>query len=651
MLVIIAEILYLQKLDIPLDGIEGMTVSGNRSFRWDIQGLRALAVLAVVIFHIDPELLPGGYIGVDVFFVISGYLIIGFIHRDLKMNAFSLSRFYVKRVYRLFPALFAMVAVSTLFAYWILLPDEARNYLHSLVSTLFYYSNFYFYSQADYFNSAMKFAPLLHTWSLSVEEQFYLIFPVILIWIFKKHWSAAMVLGIIGLFSFVLSALLIDKDPALAFFASPTRFFQFIVGGMIAVSLQKIRLSSWQSDLLVLTGTVLIVISMFLFDETTPFPGLYALVPTLGAGLIVFAGGQMRYLRMLLVNPLFKYIGNASYSIYLWHWPVIVYYKLKYSPNLSHKEEWALFGLSLALGFLSWLLIEQKTRLRDVERVSLRPLVSVLAGSVLFASAVIVFFHFVPSKHIEYRHKAYQYLNHVATGMRAGECFLTSKYNDVKFYEKEKCVTYEKGKKNYLLIGDSHAAHYYRALNEMLDENETLTQVTSSGCPPVIPFRGAKKCYDLHSWAFNTLIREKHFHTIVISANWYYVWLKHKYDVKKTVQELLKYTDRVVVLGPSMQYSQSLPRLLVELPEDANSSTLFKTAGKYKFFSIIDRQMRSVLKMDRVVYVSTLDALCDGKSCLTVTPEGVPVNFDEDHLTYEGASYILKQYETVIFDR
>jgi len=626
-------------------------VSGNRNFRWDIQGLRAIAVLAVVIFHINPELLPGGYIGVDVFFVISGYLIIGFIHRDLQLKTFTLSRFYVKRVYRLFPALFVMVAVSTVFAYWILLPGEAADYLYSLVSTLFYYSNFYFYSQADYFNSAMKFAPLLHTWSLSVEEQFYLLFPIILIWIFRKDWSTAIVLSVIGILSFLLSILLIDKDPAFAFFASPTRFFQFIVGGIIAVALQQKRLSSLWSDLLVLTGIVLVVVSMFFFDETTPFPGLYALVPTLGAGLIVFAGAGMYYFRILLVNPAFKYIGNASYSIYLWHWPVIVYYKLKYSPNLSHKEEWMLFGISLLLGFLSWVLIEQRTRLQHGERVTARPLVAVFVGSMLFSSAVVAFFHYVPSKQIEYRHKAYQYLKHVATGMRAGECFLTSKYNDVKFYQKEKCVTFEKGKKNYLLIGDSHAAHYYRALHEMLGENETLTQVTSSGCPPVIPFRGAKKCYDLHSWAFNDLIKEKHFHTIIISANWYYVWLQHKADVKKTVSELLKYADRVVVLGPSMQYSQSLPRLLVELPEDGNSSTLFKTAGKYKFFSIIDRQMRSVLKIDRVVYISTLDALCDGKRCLTVTPEGVPVNFDEDHLTYEGASYILKQYETVIFDR
>jgi hypothetical protein len=252
---------------------------------------------------------------------------------------------------------------------------------------------------------------------------------------------------------------------------------------------------------------------------------------------------------------------------------------------------------------------------------------------------------------MEYRHKAYQYLNHVAEGMRAGECFLTSKYNDVKFYQKEKCVTYEEGKRNYLLIGDSHAAHYYRALHEMLDENETLTQVTSSGCPPVIPFKGAKKCYDLHSWAFNDLIREKHFDTIIISANWFYTWIKNRQNVKKTIKILLNHTDRVVVLGPSMQYTQSLPRLLVELPEDGDSGLLFKKASRYNFFAKLDKQMQAFLTMKRVVYISTFDAVCDGTRCRTVTPEGIPMNFDDSHLTYEGAYYILKQYEKRIFDR
>lgn len=150
-------------------------------FRWDIQGLRAISVLLVVIFHINPTLLSGGYLGVDIFFVISGYLILGFIWTQLNNHTFSLKQFYIKRIYRLAPALFIMLFVTSILGYFVLLPNEGLEYRHSLLSTLFYFSNFYFYSQADYFNTAMEFAPLLHTWSLSVEEQFYMLFPLILL--------------------------------------------------------------------------------------------------------------------------------------------------------------------------------------------------------------------------------------------------------------------------------------------------------------------------------------------------------------------------------------------------------------------------------------------------------------------------------------
>jgi len=620
-------------------------------FRWDIQGLRAIAVLVVVWFHINPELLPGGYIGVDVFFVISGYLIIGFIHRDLKAGTFQLKTFYLKRAFRLFPALFAMVAASAVAAYAVLLPDELVRFFDSMVATLFYYSNFYFYAQADYFNTAMKFAPLLHTWSLSVEEQFYLVFPWLLIWAVWKKWRTGVMLLAVGSASFLLSLLFLDIDPAFAFFASPTRFFQFIAGGLVAVLWGNARLRPLWADMAVLAGLVMIVFSAVRFDETTPFPGLYALVPTAGAALIVWAGGHMRVLKWSLVNPLFSFIGNASYSIYLWHWPLIVFYKLKYSPNLSSAEQVALFAGTLVLGALSWQFIEQKTRLKRVDRPTLRPVAAMMAGSALFSLGVWGIYRFLPPSHLEYRHKAYQYLNHVAEGMRAGECFLTSKYNDFKFYQKEKCVTYEEGKKNYLLLGDSHAAHYYRAMAEMLEENETLTQVTSSGCPPVMPFSGGKQCRDLHSWAFNTLIKEKHFNTIVISANWFYAAINNMKGIRETLAYLTHYTNRVVVLGPSMQYAQSLPRLLVELPEGMESTQIYKKAGRYKLFKKLDKQMRQMLRMKGVIYISTFEALCDEKGCTTVTPEGVPVNFDEGHLTYEGAKYILKKIGSVVFDR
>ena len=614
-------------------------------YRWDIQGLRAIAVLAVVIFHINPMLLPGGYVGVDIFFVISGYLIMGFIWRDLQNNNFNLLRFYIKRVYRLFPALFAMVTVSSVTAYFILLPTEGIDFNKSLISTLFYFSNFYFYSESDYFNTAMEFSPLLHTWSLSVEEQFYLVFPLLLIFIYsKKKIQITKILIILAILSLLLSEIFIYKDSAFAFFASPTRFFQFIIGGLIVISIQKNVFSKNLNDLLGGVGLSLIITSMFIYNDKTLFPGLHALLPSVGTAVLLFSGIHARYTSIFLTNNVFKVIGNASYSIYLWHWPLIVFYKLKVSPNLSTYEQAGLFVLSIIFGYLSWKYIENKTKFSRTNEINLKPIYTTIGISLFFSSVSYMIFTFYP-----YKSKVYQYLNYDASNFRAGKCFLTSKYNDINLFNKKECVTHTEGKKNYLLLGDSHAAHFYSALEKIKTDNETITQVISSGCPPVLPYSGRTSCANLIKWAYEELIVDKHFDTIIFSANWGYF---KKERTIRSINLLRKHTNNVVVLGPSMQYEQSLPRLLVELPEDKDTRMIYKTAGRLKRQSRIDHEMRGYVKMNNVKYISTLDTQCNATTgCVTITPEDIPLNFDKDHLTHGGALYILEQIKHDIFGR
>lgn len=621
----------------------------NQDYRWDIQGLRAIAVLAVVLFHINPLWLPGGYIGVDIFFVISGYLIMGFIWRDLSHNQFNLLQFYTKRVYRLFPALFAMVLVSSFAAYFILLPNENELYLKSMFSTLFYISNFYFYTEADYFNDAMEFYPLLHTWSLSVEEQFYMLFPLLLIWIYKNHKKHIFtVLILTGLLSLALSEWYVHIDTSFSFFASPTRFFQFIIGGIIAISLQHTQPSKRLGDVGVMGGLVLIGISIYWYSEKTLFPGLSALLPSLGTGLILYFGVHAYYSKFILENKFVDMIGNASYSIYLWHWPLIVFYKLKVSPNLSFNEQLLLLVLSIFFGILSWKMIENKFRKKEFKRLTLKPILNVLGVSIFLFLLSVIIFTYYPSKKLRYQDKANEYLKYDSSKFRAGTCFLTSKYNDVKFYDKEECITHETGKKNYLLFGDSHAAHYYSALAELIEEDETLTQVTSSGCSPLLPHSGAKRCVGLNTWAYDELIKQKHFDTIVLSAHWGVV---NKKNFQNSLNELLKYTDRLVLLGPSMQYRQSLPRLLLNLKENEESSQICKSAGVYDKLSTINGIVKSYVTMDNAIFISTLDTLCNSKGCTTITVNGAPINFDNGHLSHEGALYILQRVEKEIFDR
>ena len=622
------------------------------NFRWDIQGLRAIAVILVLIFHINPTILPGGYLGVDIFFVISGYLILGFVWRDLKKNNFNLTRFYSKRFYRLAPALFVVVFITSIVSYFALLPSEAMAYIQSLFSTLFYYSNFYFYSQSDYFNTAMEFAPLLHTWSLSVEEQFYILFPFILLFTYKvKKESIIYVLSFVGILSLVLSQLSIYYDQnSFAFFASPTRFFQFIIGGLISIGLEKNVFSRPINDILGFLGLIIIGITAYMFTSHTPTPGIYALWPSLGVALVLYSGVNAKYTTMLLSNPLLKCIGNASYSIYLWHWPLIVFYKLKISPTLSYKEEIGLFLISLILGYLSWKFIEETMRRGYLQKWN----VFFVHISINIILGVIVYFAFsmFQFKTIQYTEKINKYLTYNESGQfRAGTCFLTSAQNSIKFYKKDECITWEKEKKNYLLIGDSHAAQYYSMMASLLKKNETLTQVTSSACLPILSSKwGAKKCKDLHKWVLNDLIKEKYFDVIILSmAN---LDRTTNEDIKETILHMLKYTNKVVFFGPSIEYKQSLIRLLIELPNASDSSMIYKTASNYISILKIDNAMEKFFQMNKVEYISTFKILCNNEEgCRTLTPRGAPIYFDRDHLTEDGARFILKQVINKIFDR
>jgi len=199
-----------------------------------------------------------------------------------------------------------------------------------------------------------------------------------------------------------------------------------------------------------------------------------------------------------------------------------------------------------------------------------------------------------------------------------------------------------------LLLGDSHAAHYYSALEELIYEDETLSQVTASGCNPLLPYSGAKRCAGLNKWAYEELIKEKHFDIIILSGHWFNI---NKENFQYSLNQLLKYTDRLVVFGPSMVYKQSVPRLLLNLKKDEDSSQIYKSAGSYEKLASVDKAMKSYVKMDNAKFISTLDTLCDVDGCTTITVNGTPINIDNGHLSHEGALYILEQVEKEIFER
>ena len=338
-------------------------------YRPDIDGLRAVAILCVLLFHCDFEWFSGGYIGVDVFFVISGFLITSLILMDLAKGRFSFARFYTRRARRLLPALLATVVLVLAAATVIMGPEDLVDTAVSGGLAAISLSNFYFAKAASYFDASANAKPFLHMWSLSLEEQYYLFWPltVFMVYRWKREWAvAAMIAAAIPL-GLALSQYWVDRNVKQAYFLLPFRGFQFLLGAA-CIWLSRVRISSSGTGMLVgMCGLALIAFSAITFSEGTPFPGLAALVPSLGAVLVIWQGQQVGMQRLIGNRPL-AWFGRISYSTYLVHWPIIVFWRYLSIESLSLVDKVTLFLLSVAGGQLLYSLVEQRFRYEHGEQ-------------------------------------------------------------------------------------------------------------------------------------------------------------------------------------------------------------------------------------------------------------------------------------------
>ncbi len=330
------------------------------TYRPDIDGLRAVAIIGVLIYHLNADLLSGGFVGVDVFFVISGFLISSIIERDLGMGNFSIARFYDRRIRRIIPALFVLICTVLLASYFYLMPDDMVSASKSVRYVVAAISNIRFLKGAgNYFNESTNNIPFLHTWSLGVEEQFYLIFPILLWLLYSKVRTTRNRLApILLLFaaSLIASAWVVNVSPMRAFFILPYRAWELLLGALIAlVKLPSLR-ERWNNGISIL-GIGMIIGSMVLFNHQTQFPGPNALIPCVGTGLLLWTGRQQStwICRLLSFKPC-VFVGLISYSVYLWHWPLIVF--TKYLMLYDGVAQFYIFAASLVLGYLSWRFVE-----------------------------------------------------------------------------------------------------------------------------------------------------------------------------------------------------------------------------------------------------------------------------------------------------
>jgi peptidoglycan/LPS O-acetylase OafA/YrhL len=385
------------------DARSGRRAGGARpTYRPDIDGLRAVAVLSVLLFHAKLSGFSGGFVGVDVFFVISGYLITSIIAAELAVDQFCIAEFYARRVRRIFPALFTMTFVTGLVAGGFFLPVDFRAFGTSIVALATFSANILFWRQDGYFDEPAELKPLLHTWSLCIEEQFYLFFPLLLavLWHLSpaRRWR---LLAGLGLLSFGLNLWITHKGSEAAFYILPPRAWELLLGVLLALRPDALLgFSPATRGAAGWCGLGMIAAAVVLFDKTTPFPGIAALLPTVGAVLVIAfgrgadngsAGLRGIGIATLLASPPLVFVGRISFSLYLWHWPVLVLMRYALARDLAPAEIVVAIAISFFLAVLSWVYVEQPFRgARSIPSIfPLKVALATLAGFVLVGAGIV----------------------------------------------------------------------------------------------------------------------------------------------------------------------------------------------------------------------------------------------------------------------
>ena len=332
-------------------------------YRAEIDGLRALAVVPVIFFHASFDFVSGGFVGVDIFFVISGYLITTIIINDIEKNCFSFYNFYERRARRILPALFFLMLVCIPFAWAWMVPGQMKDFSQSLFAVSLFASNFLFWKESGYFDAAVDEKPLIHTWSLAVEEQYYVFFPIFLffIWRFGKN-RVFWIIALMALTSFILSEWGWRNKNTANFFLSPSRAWEILAGSISALIVQKTGVK--KNEIISLLGLICIFYSFIFYDETTPFPSIYTLIPVTGVVLVIIFADQHTLVAKFLSTKLLVGLGLISYSAYLWHQPLFAFARIRLLNEPSNFIKMLIIVFSLIIAFFSWKFIEKPFRIK-----------------------------------------------------------------------------------------------------------------------------------------------------------------------------------------------------------------------------------------------------------------------------------------------
>lgn len=646
-----------------------------KGYRPEIDGLRAVAVVSVLLFHLDFSRVSAGFIGVDVFFVISGFLITSILAQDLDVGRFSLMRFYRRRALRILPPLILMLVVVLACAPLVMLPTELRNAGQAALATLAFASNVFFWSSSDYFALEAKVNPFLHTWSLGVEEQFYLILPVLLWGLYRwfrpqrQGWALTLGLGLTVLISFVLGVWMLGNHPQASFYLLLPRFWEMGAGAMLAVLLPSQRLPRvvdkgvgpklmmpelLVAELLGILGLLAIGVGVFALTPESSFPGVNALWPVLGAVAVIAAGGATVSGRMLSLPPM-RFLGRISYSLYLWHWPMIVLWKMRMGSELSFADQIGLGLAAVVIATFSTYWVEAPLR-------HLPPRISdgnVLAGSVaaLVAVGCLAFgLQLGPERLRSYppevlaldRYAGFHTDPQFLAWTRRHQCFLSADTpNGFGAFDKEVCLDHPVGKPVLLMLGDSLSAHLWHAVSDAYPEY-SVVQANASGCRPFPDNLAYPACGALLRFIYEDWVPQQKPDLVVLSAR----WQQGQQGLLVAAVHRLQQAgvSRVVVLGPTVEYQGALATLLARdalLGDDRAAGQVDPTRWQ------VSADLQAALQGSGADYVDLLALLCPERHCTPWVPaadgaERVPMSFDYGHYTPEGAAYVAAALTSVL---
>ncbi|MFZ1743075.1 MAG: acyltransferase family protein [Pontixanthobacter sp.] len=608
------------------------------AYRPDIDGLRALAVVPVLLFHAHVAGFGGGFVGVDIFFVISGYLITGIIAREINAGSFSIINFYERRARRILPALFAVVAFVLIAGSWLYLPGDFEGVPRSALAALGFLANVWFFMQAGYFQTAAETMPLLHTWSLGVEEQFYIGFPLMLMVIakFAPRLRLASVVAL-ALISFIWAVTKQANSDGFAFYLLPPRAWELMVGALLALGAIPPVRNRILSELLGLTGLAAIVAATLLYSKGTIFPGIAALPPVLGAALLIHCGPQTIVSRMLAMKAPVA-IGLVSYSLYLWHWPLIVLSEYAQDEKLSPLQSAAFIALSFAIAWLSWRFIEGPFRNhRSFNRKRIFAWSGVGMAALSGAAVALVSLGGWPAR---FPDQAVHYANAVHDVSPVRDACL----NDEIGPDRPRCNLGANVAPTAILWGDSHGVELAWVLGEKLKaKGQSLAQRTHASCAPALGYEAPRDpaCAAFNQAVLDELEANANLKTVYLAA----FWASENYSqtgvapiLDQTIARLRKAGKAVVLIGPIPPQKFEVPRRLAMRGPDTETASRASYAAKTHWLT----QHYPAWAKQGVSIIDPARYMVQGDKTVIVA-DGHPLYFDSHHLSLAGAKRVLAE--------